>query len=190
MCFIRQYISEKYAFYFFSYKFGSYLGFWSVTLQLRLVASWFWDISFHFCFLPLRKKNRDYMCDFELWWWRRFLRVPWIAGRSNQSILKEISPEYSLEGLMLKLKLQYIGTWCKELTHWKRPWWWERLKVGEGDDRRWDGWMASLTRWAWVWVNSESWWTGRPGVLQSVGSQRVGHDWATKLNKLPPNLAT
>ena len=71
-----------------------------------------------------------------------------------------------------------------ELTHWKRPWYWKRLKAGgEGDDRGWDDWMASPTRWTWVWVNSGSWWwTGRPGVLQFMGSQRVGHDWATELN--------
>ena len=74
----------------------------------------------------------------------------------------------------------------KEVTHLKRPWCWERLKAGgEGDDRGWDGWMASLTQWSWVWVNSRSWWwTARPGVLQSMGSQRVGHDWATELNWL------
>ena len=77
-----------------------------------------------------------------------------------------------------------MTTWCKELTHLKRPWCWERLKAGgEGDDRGWDGWMASPTQWTWVWVNSGSWWwTGRPGVLQSMGSQMVGHDWATELN--------
>ena len=77
-----------------------------------------------------------------------------------------------------------LATWCEELTHWKRPWCWERLWVGgEGDDRGRDGWMASLTRWKWVWVNSRSWWwTGRPGVLQFMGSQRAGHDWATELN--------
>ena len=121
---------------------------------------------------------------FKLWFWRRLLRVPWIARRSNQSILKEISLEYSLEGLMLKLKLQYFATWCEELTHWKRPWCGERLKAGEeGDDRGWDGWMSSLTQWTWVWVNSGSWWwTGRPGVLQSMGSQTGGHDWVTELN--------
>ena len=75
-----------------------------------------------------------------------------------------------------------LATWCEELTHLKRPWHWERLKVGEeGDDREWDGWMASLTRWTWVWVNSGSWWWGRPGVLWFMGSQRVGHDWATEV---------
>ena len=76
------------------------------------------------------------------------------------------------------------GIWYEELTHLKRPWCWGRLRSGgEGDDRGWDGWMASLTQWTWVWVNSGSWWwTGRPGVLRFMGSQRVGHDWATELN--------
>ena len=76
-----------------------------------------------------------------------------------------------------------LATWFEELTHWKRPWCWESLKPGgEGDDRGWDGWMALLTR-AWVWESSGSWWwTGKPCVLQSMGSQRVGHDWATELN--------
>ena len=82
-----------------------------------------------------------------------------------------------------------LATWWEKLTPWKRPWYWERLKAGgEGDDRGWDGWMASLTQLTWVWVNSGSWWwTGRPGVLQSMGSQRVGHDWVTELNYLTYN---
>ena len=77
-----------------------------------------------------------------------------------------------------------LATWCEELTHLKRSWCWERLKVrGEGDDRGWDGWMASLTQWTWVWVSSGSWWwIGKPGMLQSMGLQRVGHDWVTELN--------
>ena len=77
-----------------------------------------------------------------------------------------------------------LATSCEELTHWKRPWCWEGLGAGgEGDDRGWDGWMASLTWWTWVWMNSRSWWwTWRPGVLWFLGSQRVGHDWATELN--------
>ena len=126
---------------------------------------------------------------FELWCWKRLLRVPWTARKSSQSSLKEISPEYSLEGLILKLKLQYFGVSdSKNWLIWKKPWCWERLKVGgEGDDRGWDGWMASLIQWTWAWVNSESWWwTGRPGVLQSMGLQRVGHDWATELNGTEP----
>ena len=76
-----------------------------------------------------------------------------------------------------------LATWCEELTHLKRPWCWEKLRAGgEGDNRGWDGWMASSTQWTWVWVNSRSgWWTGRPGMLRFMGSQRVGHDWATEL---------
>ena len=77
-----------------------------------------------------------------------------------------------------------LATWCEELTYLKRPWCWEGLGAGgEGDNRRWDGWMASPTRWTWVWMNSGSWWwTGRPGVLWFMGSQRVRHDWVTELN--------
>ena len=95
--------------------------------------------------------------------------------RDPTDFLKEISPEYSLEGLMLKLKLHTLATWCKELTRWKRPWCWERLKAGgEGDDKGWDHWMASSTRWRWVWVSSRSWWwTGKPGVLQSRGGKEL-----------------
>ena len=90
----------------------------------------------------IKKAKHGRIDTFELWCWRRLLRVPW-KTRSNQSILKEISLEYSLERLMLKLKLQYFGHLSQELTHWKRPWCWERLKAGrEGNDRGWDGWMA------------------------------------------------
>ena len=121
---------------------------------------------------------------FELWCWRRLLRVPWTERRSNQSILMEISPEYSLEGLMLKLKLQYFSYPMQRTDFLEKTLSWERLKMGgEGDNRGWDGWMASLTRWTWVWASSGSWWwTGRPGMLQSMGSYRVRHDWATELN--------
>ena len=116
----------------------------------------------------------------KLWCWRRLLRVPWTTRRSKHSILKEIYLEYSLKGLMLKLKLQCETPDAKP-THWKRPWCWERLKAGgDGDDKGRDGWMASVTQWTWVWAHSRRWWrTGKPGVLQSVGSQRVRH-WATK----------
>ena len=107
-------------------------------------------------------------------------RVPWTAKKSNQSILKEINPEYSLEGLMLKLTLQYFGHWCEELTHWKRLWCWERLWAGEGDDRAWDGWIASATQWTWVWANLERQWrTGKPGIHQFLRSQSQAwlSDW-------------
>ena len=133
----------------------------------------------------IRKAECRRIDAFELWCWRRLLRVPWTATarRSNQSVLREISPEYSLEELMFKLKLPYLATWCEEPTHWKRSWYWERLKVGgEGDNRGWDGWIASLTQWTWVWVNSGSWWwTRKPGILQSMGSQRAGQAWVTEL---------
>ena len=130
------------------------------------------------------KKAEHWRIDaFELWCWKRFLRVPWTAWRSKHSILKEISPEYSLEWLILTLKLQYLGHLMWRADSFEKTLIWERLKVGEGDDRGWDDWIASPTQWTWVWANSESWWwTGKPGVLQSIGSQGVGHDWVTKLN--------
>ena len=104
---------------------------------------------------------------FKLWCWRRLLRAPWTTRRSNQSVLKEISPEHSLEGLMLKLKLQYFGhlMWRADSVE-------KILMLGkiEGDDRGLNGWMASLTQWTWVWVNSGSWWwTGRPAVCSPWG---------------------
>ena len=123
-----------------------------------------------------------------MWCWRRLLRVPWTARRSNQSILKEINPKCSLEGLMLKL--QYSGHLMRRMTHGERPWSWERARAGgEGDSRGWDGWMASPTRWTWAWANYGRYCsTGRPGVLQPVGSQSqtrpgdctaAGHQWGT-----------
>ena len=121
---------------------------------------------------------------FELWCWRRHLRVPWTARRSNQSILKEVNLEYSLEGLMLRLKLQYFGHLMRRIDSLEKT-----LMLGGIGGRRRRGrqrmrcWMASPTRWTWVWVNSGSWWwTGRPGVLRFMGSQRVGHDWAIEMN--------
>ena len=120
---------------------------------------------------------------FELWCWRRLLRVRGTAKRSNQSILKEINPEYSLEGLMLKLKLQYFGHLIRRTDSLEKT-----LMLGKTKGRRrgWQRmrwWMTSPTQWMWVWVNSGSgWWTGRPGVLQFMGSQGVEHDWVTELN--------
>ena len=128
------------------------------------------------------KKAECWRIDaFELWCWRRLLRVPWTGRRSSQSILKEMSPEYSLEGLMLKL--QYFGHLIERTDSFGRPWCWERLKSGgEGDNRGRDGWVASPTRWTWVWASSGCWWTGRPGMLQSTRLQRVGYDWVTELD--------
>ena len=112
---------------------------------------------------------------FGLWCWWRLLWVCWTARRS---ILKEISHECSLEGMILNLKLQYFGHLLRGADHLKIPWFWERLRAGgEGDDWCWDGWMASLTQWTWVWVNSGClWWTGRPDVPPSLRSQRVGDE--------------
>ena len=127
------------------------------------------------------KKAECWRIDaFGLWCWRILLRDPWTA-RSNQPILKKISPEYSLEGLMLKLKLRYFGHLMWRANSLKKTLILERLKAGEeGDDRRWDCWMASPIQWTWVSADSGRWWrTGKPGVLQSMGWQRVGHDWAS-----------
>ena len=118
---------------------------------------------------------------------RKLLKVPWTA-RSSQSILKEINPEYSLEGLMLKLKCQYFGHLMWRTDSLEKTLMLERLKAGgEGDDRGWDGWMVSPMWWTWVWVSSRSWWwTRKPGVLQSksTGSQRIKHNWVTELINL------
>ena len=120
----------------------------------------------------------------ELWCWRRHLRVPWTARRSNQRILKEISPECSLEGLMLTLKLHYFGHLMWRTDSFEKTLMLGRLKVeGEGEDRGWDVWMASPTWWTWIWASSRSWWwTGKPGVLQSLGCWRIGPKWVTELN--------
>ena len=189
----------------------------------------------------IKKTEHGRTGAFGLWCWRRFLRVPWTARRSNQSILKEICPEYSLEGLKLKPKLHTLATWCKELmllncgvgedswgpldckeiqpVHPKgnQSWifigrtdaeaetpiiwpldaknWltgknsdagkdWRQAKKGT---RGWDGLMPSLIWWTWIWASSGSWWwTGKPGVLQSMGSQRVRYDWATELSSVSP----
>ena len=160
----------------------------TLPTKVHLVKAMVFPVVMYGCKSWIVKKAKHWRIDsFELWCWRRLLRVPWTPRRSNQSILKEISPGISLEGMMLKLKLQYFGHLIEELTHWKRLWCWEGLGArGEGDDRGWDGWMASLTRWTWVWVNSGSWWwTGRPGVLRFMGSQSRTQlsDW-TELNSV------
>ena len=147
-----------------------------ITLPTKvcLVKAMVFPVVMYGCENWTMKKAEHQIIDaFELWCLRRLLWIPWTASRSNQSILKEINPGISLEGMMLKVKLQYFATSCEELTHWKILWCWEGLGAGgEGDDRGWDGWMASLTRWTWIWVNSRSWWwTRRPGMLRFMGSQ-------------------
>ena len=153
--------------------------------KVHIVKAILFPVVMYGCESWTIKKAEGWRIDaFELWCWRRLLRVPWTTRRSNQSILKEISPECSLEGLMLKLKLQYLAIWCEELTHWKRPWCWERLKAGgKGDDRGYDGWIASPTQWTWIWVNSRSWrWTRRLGVVWSMGSQ--SQTWLSEWTEL------
>ena len=132
----------------------------------------------------VKKAERWRIDAFELWCWRRLLRVLWTPRRSKQSILKEISPGISLEGMMLKLRLQSFGHLMRRVDSLEKTLMMGGMGAGgEGDDRGWDGWMASRTRWTWIWVNSGSWWwTGRPGVLWFMGSQRVGHNWTTELN--------
>ena len=131
------------------------------------------------------KKAEHWRIDaFELWCWRRLLRVPWTARRSNQSILKETVLGVHRKDWCWSWNSNTLAISCKELTHWKRLWCWEGLGAGgEGDNRGWDGWMASPTWWTWVWVNFGIWWwTGRPGVLWFMGLQTVRHDWVTELN--------
>ena len=159
----------------------------TLTTKIRLVKAMVFPVVIYGCEIWAECRRID---TFELWCWRRLLRVPWTARRSNQSILKEIDPGCSLEGMMLKLKLQYFGHLMQRVDSLEKT-----LMVGgrgaggDGDNRGWDGWMASPTRWTWVWVNSGSWWwTGRPGVLRFMGSQRVGHDWATEPNWTELNL--
>ena len=133
----------------------------------------------------LEKAEKKIIDNFELWCWWRLLTVLLTAKRSNQSILKVISPEYSLEGLMLKLILQYFGHLMRRANSLEKTLMWGRLKTGrEGDDREQDGWLASLHWWTWVCAGSGRWWrTGRTGVLQFMGSQRVNMtEWLNNNN--------
>ena len=131
----------------------------NLPTKVHLVKVMVFPVVMYGCESWIIKKAEHRRIDaFELWCWRRLLRVPWNTRRSSQSILKEISPEYSLEGLMLTLKLQYVCHLIRRTDSFKRPWCLETLKAGgEGDKRGWDGWMASLTQSTWVWVNSRSW---------------------------------
>ena len=132
----------------------------------------------------IKKAEHKRVDAFEMWCWRRLLRVPWTARRSNQTILKEISPGVQWKDWCWSWNSNTLATWCEELTHWKRPWCWERLKAGEeGDDRGWDGWMASRTQWTWVWASSgrvvkdkEGWRATVHGVTKSP---KWLSDWTT-----------
>ena len=158
----------------------------TLPARVRLVKAMVFPVVMYVCERWTVKKAEHQRIDaFELWCWRRLLRVPWTARRSNQSILKEINSEYSLEGLTVKLKLQYFGHLMLSVNSLeKTPMLGKIEGKGEGDNGGWDGWMASLTRWTWVWASSARWWkTGKPDMLQSMGSQRVGYNWVTEQHR-------
>ena len=156
----------------------------TLLTKVRLVKAMVFPVVMYGCESWTVKKAECWRTDaFELWCWRRLLRVPWTASRSNQSILKEISPEYSLEGLMLKLKLQYFGHMVQRTDLLEKT-----LMLGKIEGGRRRGWW----RMRWLdgitdstdmsFIKLSWWWTGRPGVLQSMELQRIRHDWATELN--------
>ena len=129
--------------------------------------------------VTIKKAEHQRIDAFEVWCWRRLLRVSWTTRRSNQSILKTHWKDWCWSW-----SSNNLATWCEELTDWKRPWCWERLKTGgEGDYRGWDSWIASLTRWTWVWASSRRWWRiGKPWCVAVYGvtkSQTRLSDWTT-----------
>ena len=152
----------------------------ALPTKVRLVKAMVFPVIMYGCKSWAIKKAEHQRIDaFELWSWESL----GLQDQTSKSYRKSILNVHWSDWCW-RWNSNTLATWCEELTHWKRPWFWERLKVGgEGEDRGWDGWMASPTQWTWVWVNSESWWcTGRPGVLQSMGLQIVGHNWTTELN--------
>ena len=175
------------AFYSISYEvmtnLDSILKSRDITLptKVRLVKAMVFPVVTYGCESWTTKEAESRRNDaFELWCWR-LLGVPWTARVSNQSILKEISPDCSLEGLMLKLKLQYFDHLMRRTDSLEKTLMLGKIEGRRRRDRGWDGWMASLTQWIWVWVSSRSWWwTGKPGVLHFMGLQRVGHDFGTQ----------
>ena len=155
----------------------------TLPTKVRLVKAMVFPVVMYGCETWTLKKAEYWRIDtFELWYWRRLLRVPWTASRSNQFILKKPVLNIHWKNWCWSWNSNTLATWWEKLTHWKRSWFWKRLKVGEGDNRGWDGWMPSPIRWTWIWTSFGSWCTGKPGVLQSMGSQRVGHNWVTELN--------
>ena len=159
---------------------GSILKSRDITLprKVHIIKATVFPVGMYRCESWTIKAEHQRTDAFKLWCWRRLFRIPWTARRSNQSVLNEINPEYWLEVLMLKLKLQYFGH-----LMWRADSFEKTLMLGKIDDKRWDGWMASPTGWTWVWASSRSWWwTRKPGMLQSMGLQRIRHDWVTELN--------
>ena len=151
----------------------------TLPTKVHLVKAMVFPVVVYGCESWTIKKAEHQRIDaFELCCWRTLFRAPWTA-KEIQSVLNIHWKDWCWSW-----NSNTLATWCEELTHWKRPWCWERLKAGgEGEDRGWDGWMAWLTQWTWVWASSRSWWwTRKPGVLQSMGLQRVKHNWVTELN--------
>ena len=154
-----------------------------------MLVFWIQSFKLAFYFLIVIKKAEHQKTDaFELWCWRRLLRVPWTARRSNQSILKEINPEYSLEGLILKLKLQPFGHLIRRIDSFEKTLMLGMTEVGRRRGQQRIRWLDGITaQWTWAWVNSGSWWwTGRHGILQSMRLQTVRHDGANELNWTEP----
>ena len=162
----------------------------TLPTKVRLVKAMVFPVIMYGCeSWTIKKAERGRIDTFELWCWRRPLRVPWIARTSNQSILKEISPEYSLEELLLRLKLQYFSHLMWTADFGKDPDAgkdWGQEKRGKKEDVM--GWMASLTQWTWIWASSGSyWWTRKPGMLQSMGLKELDTtEWLnwTELNPI------
>ena len=156
----------------------------TLLIKVYLVKAMVFPVVRNGCESRTIKKAEHRRLDaFELWCWRRLLRVPWIARRFNQSILRRSVLGVHWKDWCWSWNSNTLATCFEELTHWKRPWCWEKPEAEEGDDRGCDGWMTSPAQQTWVWVNSGSWrWTGRPGMLQFMGLQSVGHNWVTELN--------
>ena len=163
----------------------------TLPTKVRLVKAMIFPVVMYGCeSWTMKKAERRKSDAFELWCWRRLLKSLGQQGDPTSPSWRRSVLGVHWKDWCWSWDSNTLATWFKELTHWKRPWCWEGLGAGgEGDDRGWDGWMASLTRWAWVCVNSRNWWwTERPGMLRFMGSQRVGHDWKTELNWTEWNL--
>ena len=159
----------------------------TLLTKVHLVKSMFFPVIMYGCESWTIKKAEHWRIDaFELWCWRRLLRVSWTKRKSNQSIQRKSILNIHWKDWCWSWSSNTLAIWCEELTHWKRPWSWERLKAGgEGDNRGWDGWLASLTQWTLVWASSRRLWgTGRPGMLHSMGSLKSWiwlSDWTTTM---------
>ena len=152
----------------------------TLPTKVHLINALVFPVLMYGCESWTTKKAEHRRIDsFELWCWKRLLRVTWTARIYNQSILKKSVLNIYWKDWCWSWNSNTSATLSEELTHWKRPWCWERLRLGgEGNNRGWDGWMASLTQWTWIWVSSGSWWwTGKPGVLWSMWSQSIRHNW-------------